>query len=129
VEALIAAAIGLLTALGVYLVLRARTFAVILGLMMLSYAVNLFLLAMGRLRGTVPPVLVDGVEGPVPYADPVPQALILTAIVIGFGMSAFAIVLALRARIVLGTDHVDGRVDVPVAGRAATGEPDGGRRA
>jgi multicomponent K+:H+ antiporter subunit C len=108
-EALMAAAIGLLTALGVYLVLRARTFAVILGLMMLSYAVNLFLLAMGRLRGTTPPVLVAGAEGAVPYADPVPQALILTAIVIGFGMSAFVIVLALRARIALGTDHVDGR--------------------
>ena len=114
-EALMAAAVGLLTALGVYLVLRARTFAVILGLMMLSYAVNLFLLGMGRLRGPVPPVLVAGAAEPVPYADPVPQALILTAIVIGFGMSAFAIVLALRARIALGTDHVDGRVDAPDA--------------
>jgi multicomponent K+:H+ antiporter subunit C len=108
------AAIGLLTALGVYLLLRARTFAVILGLMMLSYAVNLFLLAMGRLRGSVPPVLAAGGEAAgtgaaVPYADPVPQALILTAIVIGFAMSAFVIVLAIRARIALGTDHVDGR--------------------
>ena len=111
-EALMTAAIGLLTALGVYLLLRARTFAVILGLMMLSYAVNLFLLAMGRLRGSVPPVLAAGGESAgaaVPYADPVPQALILTAIVIGFAMSAFVIVLAIRARIALGTDHVDGR--------------------
>ena len=116
-EALMTAAIGLLTALGVYLLLRARTFAVILGLMMLSYAVNLFLLAMGRLRGSVPPVLTAGAEAAgagatgaaVPYADPVPQALILTAIVIGFAMSAFVIVLAIRARIALGTDHVDGR--------------------
>ena len=113
-EVLMTAAIGLLTALGVYLLLRARTFAVILGLMMLSYAVNLFLLAMGRLRGGMPPVLVEGSTGAAttaaaPYADPVPQALILTAIVIGFGMSAFVIVLALRSRLALGTDHVDGR--------------------
>ena len=121
-EALMTAAIGLLTALGVYLLLRARTFAVILGLMMLSYAVNLFLLAMGRLRGSVPPVLTAGAEAAgagagaagaaVPYADPVPQALILTAIVIGFAMSAFVIVLAMRARIALGTDHVDGHEPV-----------------
>ena len=126
-EALMTAAIGLLTALGVYLLLRARTFAVILGLMMLSYAVNLFLLAMGRLRGSVPPVLTAGAEAAgagtaaagtaaagaaVPYVDPVPQALILTAIVIGFAMSAFVIVLAMRARIALGTDHVDGHEPV-----------------
>ena len=92
-EALMASAIGVLTALGVYLVLRARTFAVIIGLMMLSYAVNLFLLSMGRLRGTAPPVIVEGVPASA-YADPVPQALILTAIVIGFGTMAFALVLA-----------------------------------
>lgn len=114
-EALMASAIGALTALGVYLVLRARTFAVILGLMMLSYAVNLFLLSMGRLRGTAPPVITEGVPMAA-YADPVPQALILTAIVIGFGMTAFVIVLALRARIALGTDHVDGRRDDEATG-------------
>lgn len=105
-EVLMALAIGVLTALGVYLVLRARTYPVILGIMMLSYAVNLFLLAMGRLGTGAPPILVKGTTE---YADPIPQALILTAIVIGFGMAAFVIVLSLRARITLGTDHVDGR--------------------
>jgi multicomponent K+:H+ antiporter subunit C len=98
--------IGVLTALGVYLVLRARSYSVILGIMMLSYAVNLFLLSMGRISVSSPPVLTDGAAA---HADPLPQALILTAIVIGFGMAAFAIVLTLRARIGLGTDHVDGK--------------------
>ena len=105
-EALMATAIGVLTALGVYLVLRARTYPVILGIMMLSYAVNLFLLSTGRISVTTPPIVTKGATA---YADPLPQALILTAIVIGFGMAAFVIVLALRARITLGTDHVDGK--------------------
>ncbi|RUQ38399.1 MAG: Na+/H+ antiporter subunit C [Candidatus Competibacteraceae bacterium] len=105
-EALIAVVIGLLAACGVYLLLRARTFTVVLGLMLLSYAVNLFLLAMGRLALHRPPILEAGRSA---YTDPVPQALVLTAIVIGFAMTAFAIVLALRARRDLGSDHVDGR--------------------
>jgi multicomponent K+:H+ antiporter subunit C len=106
VEALMATAIGVLVGSGIYLLLRARTYPLILGLMLLSYGVNLFLLAMGRLRSGGPPILVDGVEG---YVDPLPQALVLTAIVIGFGMVAFAIVLALRTRLATGSDHVDGR--------------------
>ena len=104
-NALLAGAIGVLAACGVWLVLRARTFAVVLGLMLLGYAANLLLLAMGRLTATRPPILTDG---PTDYADPVPQALALTAIVIGFAMSAFAAVLAIRARVESGTDHVDG---------------------
>ena len=102
---LLAALIGLLTACGVFLLLRARTFSVALGLMLLSYAVNLLLLASGRLVLQQPPVLEAGRAH---FADPIPQALVLTAIVIGFGMTAFLIVLALRARAVLGSDHVDG---------------------
>ncbi len=105
-EALMAGAIGVLTACAVYLLLRSRTYPVILGVMMLSYAVNLFLLASGRISVTTPPVIVEGAQS---YADPLPQALVLTAIVIGFGMAAFMIVLALRAQIGLGTDHVDGK--------------------
>lgn len=104
-EALVASAIAVLVACGVYLVLRARTFAVILGVMLLGYAVNLFLLAMGRLSVTTPPIITPDASR---YADPLPQALVLTAIVIGFGMAAFLVVLALRARISTGTDHVDG---------------------
>ena len=104
-ELLMALCIGLLTAGGVYLMLRARTFAVVLGLTLLSYAVNLFLFAMGRLTVGRPPVI--GL-GPADYTDPVPQALVLTAIVIGFAMTAFVIMLALKARAELGNDHVDG---------------------
>jgi multicomponent K+:H+ antiporter subunit C len=105
-EALIALIIGVLTACGVYLTLRARTFPVVLGLTFLSYAVNLFLFAMGRLTIGQPPVIAAQANG---YADPLPQALVLTAIVISFGMTAFVIVLALKARAELGNDHVDGR--------------------
>jgi multicomponent K+:H+ antiporter subunit C len=104
-EALLALLIGVLTACGVYLVLRARTFAVVLGLTFLSYAINLFLFAMGRLVIGAPPVIGSG--SPDLSADPLPQALVLTAIVIGFAMTAFVIMLALKARAQLGSDHVD----------------------
>jgi multicomponent K+:H+ antiporter subunit C len=104
-EALVASAIAILTASGVYLLLRARTFPVVLGLTLLSYAVNLFIFVMGRLQAGVPPKIVAADTA---YADPLPQALVLTAIVIGFGMTAFLIVLALRARIAVESDHVDG---------------------
>ena len=104
-EALRAIILGTLTACGVYLILRARTFPVVLGLTFLSYAVNLFLLIMGRLSVGNPPVILDGITN---YADPLPQALVLTAIVIGFAMTAFVIVLALKAHAELGNDHVDG---------------------
>jgi multicomponent K+:H+ antiporter subunit C len=105
-EAMIALLIGVLTACGVYLMLRGRTFPVVLGLTFLSYAVNLYLFAMGRLAVGQPPVIGTGLPG---YTDPVPQALVLTAIVIGFAMTAFVIMLALKARAELGNDHVDGR--------------------
>ena len=104
-EALIAIILGTLTACGVYLILRARTFPVVLGLTFLSYAVNLFLLIMGRLTVGKPPIIMEGI---IDYADPLPQALVLTAIVIGFAMTAFVIVLALKAHVELGNDHVDG---------------------
>lgn len=105
-ELLVASGIGILIAGGVYLLLRGRTFPVVLGLVMLSYAVNLFLFVMGRLWVGLAPVIRDDAPG---YADPLPQALVLTAIVIGFGMTAFVLVLAVRARFELETDHVDGR--------------------
>lgn len=107
-EALFSIIIGVLTACGVYLALRARTFPVVLGLTLLSYAVNLFLFGMGRLTIGRPPVIDPQAPG---YADPLPQALVLTAIVISFAMTAFVIMLSLRARADLGNDHVDGRDD------------------
>lgn len=103
-EALIALVIGVLTACGVFLALRGQTFPVVLGLTFLSYAVNLFLFVMGRLVVGAPPVISDAAA----YTDPLPQALVLTAIVISFGMTAFVIVLALKARAEFGNDHVDG---------------------
>lgn len=107
-EMLLSIMIGVMTACGIYLMLRARTFPVVLGLTLLSYAVNVFLFAMGRLTIGQPPVIRDGISQ---YTDPLPQALVLTAIVISFGMTAFVIVLALKARAELGNDHVDGRCE------------------
>ena len=104
-EWLISIAIGVMTTAGVFLTLRARTFPVVLGLTLLAYAVNVFLFAMGRLNSGLPAVINDMQTQ---YADPLPQALVLTAIVIAFGMTAFLIVLALKARSELGNDHVDG---------------------
>lgn len=104
-EFLVAGAIAVLTACGVYLCLRGRTFTVVLGLALLSYAVNLFIVATGRLWVAAPPLVADGAAG---YADPLPQALVLTAIVIGFAAIGFAIELAGALRGATGTDHVDG---------------------
>lgn len=103
-EALLASGIGVVTATGVYLMLRGRTFPVVLGLTLVGYAVNVFIFVMGRLWTNANPLLVG--EGPV--ADPLPQALVLTAIVIGFATTGFVIELALRSRHESGTDHVDG---------------------
>lgn len=104
-EWLIALIIGVMTSAGVYLTLRARTFQVVLGLTLLAYAVNVFLFTMGRLTIGQPAIIDSAATG---YADPLPQALVLTAIVIAFGMTAFLIVLALKSRGELGNDHVDG---------------------
>ncbi len=104
-EILVALIIASFTSGGVYLILKARTFPVALGMMLLSYAVNLFLFSMGRLQINRPAILKEGITD---YSDPLPQALVLTAIVISFGMTAFLIVLSLRARYELGNDHVEG---------------------
>ena len=100
-----ASGVGVVTAAGIYLVLRAQTFPVVLGLTFLSYAVNVFLFAMGRLVMGQPPIVSPTAEG---YTDPLPQALVLTAIVISFGMTALLVVLALRGYLETGRDHVDG---------------------
>ena len=105
-ELLYASCVGVLVTCGVYLILRARTFPVVLGLTMLSYAVNLFLFSAGRLTINKAVVIGTGTD----YADPLPQALVLTAIVIGFAMTAFVVILAIRGRADLGNDHVDGHL-------------------
>lgn len=104
-EALIAISIGTLTASGIYLMLRQRTFPVIIGLTLLSYAVNVFIFAAGRLVPGLPAIIAKDAAG---YTDPLPQALVLTAIVITFGMTAFVVILALRSFLETGSDHVDG---------------------
>lgn len=108
-ELVLAIGIGVLTSCGVYLMLRPRTFQVIIGLSLLSYAVNLFIFSMGRLKVGAAPVTSSGPIDPSQFTDPVPQALVLTAIVIGFAMTALFLVVLLAARGVTGTDHVDGR--------------------
>ena len=108
-EIIFSLAIGVLAGSGIYLILRPRTFQLIMGLSLLSYAVNLFIFGMGRWRVGVAPVI-NPAQGSDPslYADPVPQALVLTAIVIGFATTALFLVVLLASRGLSGTDHVDG---------------------
>jgi multisubunit Na+/H+ antiporter MnhC subunit len=107
-EILISAAIGILVACGLYMILRPTTFSVILGLTLLSYAVNGLIFVGGRLGASAPPLVLPGTSG---HADPLPQALVLTAIVIGFGMTAYLVALALKAKGESGSDHVDAPED------------------
>jgi multicomponent K+:H+ antiporter subunit C len=109
-EVVVALAIGVLAGSGVWLLLRPRTFQVAIGIALLSYAVNLFIFAMGRLRIGAAPVVAAGAQAdPAAFADPLPQALVLTAIVIGFATTALLLVVLLASRGFSGTDHVDGR--------------------
>ncbi len=104
-EALVASAVAILTAGGVYLILRLRAFPVIVGLALLSYAVNVFLFATGRLAVNAPPILQK--YGDPAYTDPLPQALVLTAIVISFGMTAVLVMIALGAYLETGDDSIN----------------------
>ncbi|WP_435138390.1 Na+/H+ antiporter subunit C [Pseudopelagicola sp. nBUS_19] len=104
-EILVASSIAVLTACGIYLVLRSHTFPVILGISLLSYAVNIFLFASGRLVQHLPPILNKYGEGS--YTDPLPQALVLTAIVISFGMTALVVMIALGAFLSSDEDRID----------------------
>lgn len=113
-EALVASAIGMMTAAGVYLMLRQRTFPVIVGLTMLTYAVNVFIFTSGRLVTGLPGIYNPAAAG---YTDPLPQALVLTAIVISFGMTAVIVIMALGAFLEAGHDKVDMNTDdAPVEG-------------
>ena len=103
-EFLLATGVGAVTATGIYLMLRGRSFPVVLGLSLFGYAVNVFIFLTGRLWTNAAPVLV----GTGPVADPLPQALVLTAIVIGFATTALYLVIMIGARGLSGSDHVDG---------------------
>jgi multicomponent K+:H+ antiporter subunit C len=117
VELILSLAVGLTFASGVWLVLRSRTFSVVLGLTLLGYAVNLLILLSGRLGASSPPIALKGASG---LADPLPQALVLTAIVIGFGMTAYLLALALRAVGETGDDRIDDAGE-----RASDEDPEG----
>lgn len=103
-ELLVAISIGVLTAGGLYLMLRMRSFAVIMGLTLLSYAVNIFIFVAGRLANDQVPIIDPAAMG---YTDPLPQALVLTAIVISFGMTAVIVIMSLASYLYSGSDHVD----------------------
>jgi multicomponent K+:H+ antiporter subunit C len=106
---LLALGIGTLTGCGVWLLLRARTFDAVMGLTLLSYAVNLFIFVMGRwMTGAAPIVGASPAATLANTADPLPQALVLTAIVISFTMTALLLALALRTHAATDSDHVDG---------------------
>ena len=137
-EVILALAIGVLGGCGVWLVLRPRTFQVLMGLSLLSYAVNLFIFAMGSLSHDKEPIVQPGVLPNLEnYTDPLPQALVLTAIVIGFATSALFLVVLLASRGLSDTDHVDGEepddgaghVSIGSAAAAPPGESEEGRQA
>jgi multicomponent K+:H+ antiporter subunit C len=108
-EIILSAVIGILAASGTWLILRPRTFQVIVGLCLMSYAVNLFIFSVGRLTLGAPPIMPrGGFVDPTAYADPLPQALVLTAIVISFATTALFLVVMIVSRGLTGTDHVDG---------------------
>ncbi|MBI1940143.1 MAG: Na+/H+ antiporter subunit C [Acidobacteria bacterium] len=107
-ETLMAFVIGALYAAGIYLLMRRSIVKLVLGLAILGNAANLLIFTAGRLTRAHPPLVAEGATRPLgPFADPVPQALILTAIVIGFGVLAFALVLVHRANQMVGSDDLN----------------------
>lgn len=103
-ELLLAILIGTLYAGGIYMLLRRSMVKMIIGLILLGNGVNLLIFLLGGLNKGQPPILSSGVDE---FTDPVPQALILTAIVISFGLQSFAIVLIQKVYEVLQTDDLD----------------------
>lgn len=107
-ETVLAVLVGILYAAGLYLMMRRSIVKLILGLSMLGHAANILIFTVGGLTRGRPPLIPIGADEPSgPFADPMPQALILTAIVIGFGVQAFALVLIKRAYQTVGTDDLD----------------------
>jgi len=103
-EIIMAIAAGILTMCAIYLILSKSILRIIIGTGLLSHAAHLLVMTMGGLKRGAAPVLKDGVTS---YTDPLPQALVLTAIVISFGVTAFFLVLAYRAYQELGTDNIE----------------------
>ena len=113
-EIVVSLAVGVLAAAGVWLLLRPRSFQVLIGLSPLSYAVSLFIFSVGSLAVDEAPIVRAGALPDLAhYTDPVPQALVLTAIVIGFATTALFLVVLLALRGLSGSDHVDGQEEAP----------------
>lgn len=113
-EIVISLAIGVLASAGVWLMLRPRTFQVLVGLSLLSYAINLFIFSVGSLSIDREPIVKSWLEpNLLDYSDPLPQSLVLTAIVIGFATTALFLVVLLALRGLSGSDHVDGEEERP----------------
>ncbi|MBX3025259.1 Na+/H+ antiporter subunit C [bacterium] len=105
---LLAVTVGVLYACGVYLMLRRSLVKLIIGLVLLGHAANLLIVGAAGITHGRPPLVAEGATALLPpYADPLPQALVLTAIVIGFGVQAFALVLLKRAYQAVGSDDLD----------------------
>jgi multicomponent Na+:H+ antiporter subunit C len=108
VEIALALVAGALFAAGVHLMLGRSAVKMVIGLVLMSHAANLLVFTMGGLTRGRPPIVLEGAGGAAaPFANPLPQALILTAIVIGFGLQAFSLALVYRATREAGTDDVD----------------------
>ncbi|MET3727710.1 multicomponent Na+:H+ antiporter subunit C [Fictibacillus halophilus] len=103
-EILMSILAGTLFAAGVYLILQKQLLKIVLGTALLSHGAHLFILTMGKLNRGKPPILLEGVKN---YTDPLPQALILTSIVISFGVTSFLLVLAYRTYQSNKTDMMD----------------------
>jgi multicomponent Na+:H+ antiporter subunit C len=106
-ETVLAWTVGFLYATGFYMLLRRSIVKLVIGLGLLGHAANLLIFTMGGLTRFQPPLISEGMNNVARTADPLPQALILTAIVIGFGVQAFALVLIHRAVQTVGTDDLD----------------------
>ncbi|UOQ46311.1 Na(+)/H(+) antiporter subunit C [Halobacillus salinarum] len=103
-EFIMAILAGILFTTGIYNLLQKQLLRIIIGTGLISHGAHLFILTMGELRRGAPPILKEGVEN---YTDPLPQALILTSIVISFGVTSLLLVLAYRASRINGTDNME----------------------
>jgi multicomponent Na+:H+ antiporter subunit C len=119
-DAVLAILVGFFVAIGIYFLLSRSVIRMLLGMVVLGNGVNLLIFTAGRLTRVIAPIVPDGLEHPAgPIANPLPQALILTAIVIGFAMFCFLLVLAYRAYQSLDCDNTD---------TMRLAEPEGGPR-
>ncbi|MBL0420665.1 Na+/H+ antiporter subunit C [Ramlibacter sp. AW1] len=107
-ELVLSLSVGVLFGSGIWLLLRPRSFQVVMGLLLMSYAVNLFIFLVGGVVVDKPPLTFTPEVDPQDHADPLPQALVLTAIVIGFATTALYLVVMIGSRGLTGSDHVDG---------------------